>query len=124
MEGAAAEQLREIAASAERVEALASYLPVMWRRSRFRVVGLEKAAQYNGLECVATGLKADSSRVTVQVQDESRSQLCVRRQNLSLIDARIKEDDDPVLCPRSRARAASRRTSVVVHRVMEPPSAE
>lgn len=62
----AAEQLREIAASALSVEALASYLPATWRRSRFRVVGLEKAAHYNGLEAVATGLKAD--RVTVQVR--------------------------------------------------------
>ena len=62
----AAEQLREIAASATKVEALASYLPATWRRSRFRVVGLAKAAHYNGLEAVATGLKED--RVTVQVR--------------------------------------------------------
>lgn len=92
----AAEQLREIAASALSVEALASYLPATWRRSRFRVVGLEKAAHYNGLEAVATGLKAD--RVTVQVQNEARSQLCVRRRNLELVDARLDEEEDPSLC--------------------------
>ena len=32
------------------------------------------------------------------MQNEERSQLCVRRQNLELADARLTEEEDPSLC--------------------------
>ena len=85
---------QEIADSAKMLEAFAAQLPALWRKSKYRVKGLIKAAQYNDCLCIIkTSIKG--GRVGIQLLNEERSELSIKRENIELVDDLIRESDEP-----------------------------
>eukprot|EP00961_Rhodomonas_salina_P003445 47910-Rhodomonas_salina.1 len=97
--GTAKVLLAEISRKACLVESLAAVLPPMWRRAKFKVCGLKNASQYNGTIGVVKGVKPGSgnSRVMMQLLNEERSELSVKRANLELSDGCLNHEKEPIL---------------------------
>ncbi len=86
--------LEEIAESARSLEAFAAQLPALWRRSKFRVKGLKKAEKYNDCLCVVKTV-VEGRRFGVQLLNEDKSELSIRRENIELVDHLISESSEP-----------------------------
>ena len=86
--------LAEIADSAQLVEAFAAQLPALWRRSRFLVKGLKKAEKYNHTLCIVKSV-VEGGRLGVQLLNEDRTELSIKRENVELVEALVSESSEP-----------------------------
>jgi hypothetical protein len=92
----------EIARRASRAQAMAALLPCMWRRAKYTVVGLQKAEQYNGMQCIVLGVKTQSdsaqeSRLMTRLMNADANELLLKRSNLELVEAGLSSEQEPQL---------------------------
>ena len=78
-------------------QGMAALLPCMWRRAKYCVTGLKKAAHYNDTQCVVLGTKPDSGggRIMARLLNTDASELLLKRVNLRFIEAPQLHDLDP-----------------------------
>eukprot|EP00960_Hanusia_phi_P033201 750339-Hanusia_phi.AAC.1 len=107
-----AELLDDVRVRSRRIEQLYNFLPVCWRKSKFRIVDLKNAAQYNGIECITKGVDPGSGRIMTRLLNEAQNELLIKYENLELVQLNLDEEKEPVLCKAKERLGLSSSSSV------------
>jgi hypothetical protein len=83
-----------LAESSRYIESFAAQLPALWRRSKFRIKGLKKSAQYNDMTCIVKAV--EGGRLRVQILDDNKANLSILRVNVELQDAGIDSSEPEI----------------------------